>query len=201
MDALVANRDEPVPAPAVRARCNPSQPTTELEKTVDDILRKGGLAEERGIAEMEALELKRLDPDEVRARQAQLVKMRNLLFHHELKAKRAAKIKSKACGSVRRSRASGGLDGPDSRAPLLPCGPSPRPLPRHVCYGPRVPTRARAQVPQGAQKGARETRAVRGRPHRGRPRNRPRRAGESRAGQGQGRARVRSLWRALSAEC
>jgi len=69
-----------------------------MEKEVQSILAASGLAHDKQVAEQEALALQRLSPEEIRERQAELTKMRNLLFYHELKAKRAAKIKSKAYG-------------------------------------------------------------------------------------------------------
>jgi len=80
---------------------------------VHSILAASGLAHDKQVAEQEALALQRLSPDEIRARQAELVKMRNLLFYHELKAKRAAKIKSKAYGraGLQAARGLGRVDG------------------------------------------------------------------------------------------
>jgi U3 small nucleolar RNA-associated protein 14 len=68
-----------------------------MERTIAAVLTDAGLATEEGLTEQEQLAMARLDPEDVRARQAELVRMRSLLFYHERKAKRAAKIKSKAC--------------------------------------------------------------------------------------------------------
>eukprot|EP00741_Cyanophora_paradoxa_P011186 tig00020554_g10806.t1 len=68
--------------------------TTGLEKEVASLLEESGLAE-NSAAKGEELEMKKLTVEEVKARQAELAKMRSLLFYHELKCKRIKKIKSK----------------------------------------------------------------------------------------------------------
>ena len=71
------------------------EPTTELEKKVDEILRESGIKDEKDITSFEELALKKVSIDEVRQRQAELRAMRELMFRQDQKAKRIAKIKSK----------------------------------------------------------------------------------------------------------
>ena len=52
-------------------------------------------ADEETLRKTEELELRKLDKDEVKRRMEELSKMRSLLFHQEIKAKRINKIKSK----------------------------------------------------------------------------------------------------------
>jgi U3 small nucleolar RNA-associated protein 14 len=75
-------------------------PRTELEKGVASLLEEHGLEEEK-MVKAEQLELSNVDEEEVKKRTAELRKMRDLLFHHERKLKRASKIKSKAYRKVR----------------------------------------------------------------------------------------------------
>eukprot|EP00793_Prasinoderma_coloniale_P002280 PRCOL_00002788-RA len=67
-----------------------------VEADVDGLLAAAGLTEERAAAAAEELELNELAVDEVADRQAKLARMRSLMFRHEVKAKRAKKIKSRA---------------------------------------------------------------------------------------------------------
>ena len=67
-----------------------------VEADVGDLLSAAGLTEERAAAAAEALELNELAAEEVTERQSKLSRMRNLMFYHEVKAKRAKKIKSRA---------------------------------------------------------------------------------------------------------
>ena len=71
------------------------EPSAPLEKTIDALLRESGLRSEKEITSFEDLALKRVSVDEVRARQAQLQVMRELMFRQQQKASRIAKIKSK----------------------------------------------------------------------------------------------------------
>lgn len=72
------------------------QPSTSLEKNVDELLKQSGIREEKDVTAFEELALKSVSIDEVRARQAQLRAMRELMFRQEQKARRIAKIKSKS---------------------------------------------------------------------------------------------------------
>eukprot|EP00742_Colponemidia_sp_Colp-10_P011047 GILJ01012217.1.p1 GENE.GILJ01012217.1~~GILJ01012217.1.p1 ORF type:complete len:905 (-),score=233.95 GILJ01012217.1:34-2550(-) len=67
----------------------------DFEKEVANILEESGMLEDKKIQEGEKLELRKLSPEEVKARTAQLAKLRSLMFHEEMKAKRISKIKSK----------------------------------------------------------------------------------------------------------
>jgi len=71
------------------------EPSHPLEKQIDALLRESGLRSEKEITSFEELALKRVSIDEVRARQAQLRTMRELMFRQHQKSKRIAKIKSK----------------------------------------------------------------------------------------------------------
>ncbi|KAJ1879300.1 hypothetical protein LPJ57_002916 [Coemansia sp. RSA 486] len=68
---------------------------TEMEKQISDILKQSGMSEQQQ-RQYEELELKDVSAEEVRKRQHELRMMRELMFRSEQKAKRIAKIKSKA---------------------------------------------------------------------------------------------------------
>ncbi|KAH9837381.1 Utp14-domain-containing protein [Rhodofomes roseus] len=70
------------------------KPTTELESAVDKLLKSAKMRDE-DIAQTESLKMNHLSVEEVKARRAELSKMRELMFRAEAKAKRVAKIKSK----------------------------------------------------------------------------------------------------------
>ncbi|WFC97508.1 hypothetical protein MYAM1_000222 [Malassezia yamatoensis] len=76
-------------------------PTTDMEKDVAALLDEGGLTEKQ-IAEQEGLAMKDMSKEEVVARQAELRRMRELMFRMEQKARRANKIKSKSYRRVHR---------------------------------------------------------------------------------------------------
>ena len=65
-----------------------------LEGQIKGILRRSG-ANESNLERAEELAMHRLSVEEVAARAAQLAKMRSLMFHQELRAKRQSKIKSR----------------------------------------------------------------------------------------------------------
>jgi U3 small nucleolar RNA-associated protein 14 len=84
-------------------------PHSALEEGVEKLLEEHGLGERAAAeAELEALrDLGRAGvatPEEAEARLAEMKKMRDLLFYHEIKAKRIAKIKSRAYRKVGRQR-------------------------------------------------------------------------------------------------
>ena len=88
-----------------------------LERQVAQMLESGGLNEKQ-IRQQEELAMNKLDPEEVKQRQAELRKMRELLFRAEQKAKRVSKIKSKSYRKVhrnekRRQQEEEGLEEPD----------------------------------------------------------------------------------------
>ncbi|KAJ2872276.1 hypothetical protein GGH93_004163 [Coemansia aciculifera] len=68
---------------------------TDLEAQIQSVLQESGMTDEQQ-RQYEELELKNLSPEEVRLRQRELRMMRELMFRSERKAKRMAKIKSKA---------------------------------------------------------------------------------------------------------
>ncbi|KAJ2773390.1 hypothetical protein IWQ57_001319, partial [Coemansia nantahalensis] len=67
----------------------------DLEAQVQTILAQSGMSDEQQ-RQYEELELKQLSPEEIRRRQRELRMVRELMFRSEQKAKRVAKIKSKA---------------------------------------------------------------------------------------------------------
>ncbi|ETS61391.1 hypothetical protein PaG_04418 [Moesziomyces aphidis] len=76
-------------------------PDTDMEASVAAMLDSGGLTEKQ-LAQQEDLAMNKLDPNEARARRDELRRMRMLLFRAEQKAKRVAKIKSKAYRKIHR---------------------------------------------------------------------------------------------------
>ncbi|KAI8322685.1 small-subunit processome [Martensiomyces pterosporus] len=68
---------------------------TNLESQIQSILAESGMTDEQQ-QQYEELELKALSPEELRKRRRELRLMRELMFRSEQKAKRMAKIKSKA---------------------------------------------------------------------------------------------------------
>ncbi|KAG0563345.1 hypothetical protein KC19_8G023100 [Ceratodon purpureus] len=102
--SLAFNIREPTATTTVAALADKHKPTTDLEKEVASILEQGNMVEAEAIEAAEALELNKLSVDEVRDRQQRLSKMRSLLFQHEAKAKRVAKIKSKTFRRLDKSK-------------------------------------------------------------------------------------------------
>ncbi|KAL2609839.1 hypothetical protein R1flu_028412 [Riccia fluitans] len=92
---LVLNKREEVPALSTATLAATFKATTDFEKEISQLFNKSKLGETKHVEEAENLELNKLTVEEVRERQTRLAKMRNLLFRHELKAKRVKKIKSK----------------------------------------------------------------------------------------------------------
>ncbi|KZT08788.1 Utp14-domain-containing protein [Laetiporus sulphureus 93-53] len=70
------------------------KPETEMENAVDKLLKLAKMRDE-DIAHTESLKMNHLTVEEVKARRAELAKMRELMFRADAKAKRIAKIKSK----------------------------------------------------------------------------------------------------------
>ena len=85
-----------------------SKPMTDLEGTIQSILRESGLAPENGKSEedqllkFEQLKANKMPIEEVLARRANLRRQRELLFREEIRAKRIKKIKSKTYRKVHR---------------------------------------------------------------------------------------------------
>ena len=86
-----------------------SQPLTDLESTIQNILKDSGLAPLDGKSEEEGqlqafgeLQNNTIPLEEVQARRAELRRARELLFREEIRAKRIKKIKSKSYRKVHR---------------------------------------------------------------------------------------------------
>ncbi|KAG1747704.1 Utp14 protein-domain-containing protein [Suillus lakei] len=88
------------------------KPSNELESAVDNLLKAAQLRDQ-DIAGTEALKMAHLSVEEVAARRAELRMMRELAFRADKKAKRIAKIKSKAYRRIRKKQRErlGGEDG------------------------------------------------------------------------------------------
>ena len=76
-------------------------PTTSLEADIASLLKGAG---EDKVQAFEALAMNNMSPEDVRARQAELAKMRSLLFFHEIKCRRIARIKSKKFAKVHKKK-------------------------------------------------------------------------------------------------
>ena len=70
-------------------------PENDFEKEIMRHLREANALTGQDVERAEDLALNELTPEEARERRARLAKMRNLLFKHEMKAKRVKAIKSK----------------------------------------------------------------------------------------------------------
>ena len=85
-----------------------SQPLTDLESTIRNILKDSGLApldgksEEEQLQAFEELQTNKMSLEEVQRRRAELRRARELLFREEIRAKRIKKIKSKSYRKVHR---------------------------------------------------------------------------------------------------
>ncbi|KAK2965173.1 hypothetical protein RJ640_019928 [Escallonia rubra] len=71
------------------------EPRTDFEKKIASLVNDNEVAEAHNKDGARLLELNKLSVEDVKDRQDRLAKMRNLLFQHEMKAKRIKKIKSK----------------------------------------------------------------------------------------------------------
>jgi len=78
-----------------------SQPSTELEKAVDQLLKRAQMREE-DLHKAEELKMNHLSAEEIASRRAEIMRTRELMFRAEMKAKRVAKIKSKTYRRLRR---------------------------------------------------------------------------------------------------
>ncbi|KAI6154218.1 small-subunit processome [Pisolithus tinctorius] len=79
------------------------QPSNEFESAVDKLLKSAQLRDE-DITHTESLKMAHLTVEEVAARRAELRMMRELAFRADRKAKRVAKIKSKAYRRIRKKQ-------------------------------------------------------------------------------------------------
>lgn len=94
----------------------PIQPTTDLERKVDGLLKESSLSSEKTLTNFEELAPSKLSMEEVKRRRNELRMMRELLFREEQKAKRIKKIKSKSYRRVHkkeRERLKSMVDGSD----------------------------------------------------------------------------------------
>ena len=89
------------PAPSNAGLTASFTPSNEMERSVAALLQDGGLTEKQ-VAEQEGLALRAMDPAEATQRQADLRRMRELMFRAEQKARRANKIKSKTYRRIHR---------------------------------------------------------------------------------------------------
>lgn len=71
------------------------EPRTDFEKKIASLVNDNELVEAHRKDGARLLELNKISVEDVKDRQDRLAKMRNLLFRHEMKAKRVKKIKSK----------------------------------------------------------------------------------------------------------
>ncbi|ODQ53429.1 Utp14-domain-containing protein [Saitoella complicata NRRL Y-17804] len=103
------------------------QPSTELEKEVDEVLKESGLKTEKTVSAFEDLAMNKLSIEEVAKRRTELRQMRELMFREEIKARRVSKIKSKAYRKVHKKerdaqeaavRAAEGIDPEEERMRL-----------------------------------------------------------------------------------
>ncbi|ANB10978.1 Utp14p [Sugiyamaella lignohabitans] len=90
------------PAPQVSkvAAHAPIEPSTELEKKVNNLLTESNLSEEKSVSTFEELAPSKLTMEEVKRRRNELRLMRELMFREEQKARRIKKIKSKSYRKV-----------------------------------------------------------------------------------------------------
>lgn len=77
-----------------------SEPSTELEKKVNNILKESGLSNEKTLSTFEELASSKMSIEEVKKRRNELRLMRELMFREEKRAKRIKKIKSKSYRKV-----------------------------------------------------------------------------------------------------
>ncbi|TNY24733.1 Utp14 protein-domain-containing protein [Rhodotorula diobovata] len=88
------------------------QPTNELEASVQSLLATAQMSQ-ADLQQQEKAALATLDPADLAARQAELRRQRDLMYRAERKAKRVAKIKSKAYRRIhRKARERDGANGP-----------------------------------------------------------------------------------------
>lgn len=80
-------------------------PTTDFEKEISMVVLKAGATDEAmAKKERELLEASNLTPEEIQLRQAELAKVRALLFYEQMKRHRVNKIKSKAYRTIQRKK-------------------------------------------------------------------------------------------------
>ncbi|KAI9323566.1 small-subunit processome [Dichotomocladium elegans] len=74
---------------------------TPMEKQIEEALEAAGM-KDKELEEFEALQLNKLSVEEIAQRRKELQMMRELMFRHELKARRLKKIKSKSYRKLQR---------------------------------------------------------------------------------------------------
>ena len=82
------------------------KPTSTLENEVKKILEKGGLTEKKQL-ELEKMEMSKLSKEQMQIRQAELAKMRSLMFFEEQKRIKISKIKRKTYRKLARKSKEG----------------------------------------------------------------------------------------------
>jgi U3 small nucleolar RNA-associated protein 14 len=94
-------RSQPAPHVSTKTLTSELNPTTSLEADIASLLKGAG---EENVQAFEALAMNNMSAEDVRARQAELAKMRSLLFFHEIKCRRIARIKSKKFAKVHKKK-------------------------------------------------------------------------------------------------
>jgi U3 small nucleolar RNA-associated protein 14 len=94
-------RSQPAPHVSTKTLTADLNPTSSLEADIASLLKGAG---EENVQAFEALAMNNMSPEDVRARQAELAKMRSLLFFHEIKCRRIARIKSKKFAKVHKKK-------------------------------------------------------------------------------------------------
>jgi U3 small nucleolar RNA-associated protein 14 len=103
-DGVGAGNQGVATASTTNALATKFEASTSLERDLDSIMKQYGM-DEQDIVRAQQLEMRKLDPEEVKRREAELARMRSVLFYHELKLKRVAKIKSKTFRKIRKRQA------------------------------------------------------------------------------------------------
>lgn len=103
-------RAQPAPHVSTKTLTAELNPTSSLEADIASLLKGAG---EENVQAFEALAMNNMSPEDVKARQAELAKMRSLLFFHEIKCRRIARIKSKKFAKVHKKKKGGANPGAD----------------------------------------------------------------------------------------
>lgn len=92
--------------PSYKSLVEKYEPSNDLEREIQMVLVKSGAATEQQVLdrEEEALASRELDEEEIRMRQAELGKVRALMFYEQMKRARINKIKSKAYHKIRKKQ-------------------------------------------------------------------------------------------------
>lgn len=102
------------------------EPESRMERELAKILESTGTQSEESIVRLEDEQaLKSMSLEDLKKKRAQLAKLRSLLFHHEIKARHAKKIKSKEYhrrlqkGIRKKAKKFGGLDNEEATKKML----------------------------------------------------------------------------------